>query len=293
MDLIGQQQPNTCFAEVTMDQVRAGPQGCADMRGRDPRRHLTRQFDDMNQSLTAQTVSVSFDGLTALSEVNIEIPRGSVTGLIGPNGAGKTTLVNVLTGFQPPTSGQVTLDGGPIGGQPPHKVRHLGIARTFQSGRLFSDLSVVDNLEVTGVGLGLSRRKASAKAVEMLEWIGIGALADRTTGGLPYTDERRVAIGRALMLEPKYLLLDEPAAGMSSEEADDLLQLIGRITGEVGCGVLLIEHNIGLVLRACDSIHVLDSGEIIEVGSPQVIRSSEKVRHAYMGTQAEAEGEVL
>ena len=247
----------------------------------------------MNQSLTAQTVSVSFDGLAALSEVNLDIPRGSVTGLIGPNGAGKTTLVNVLTGFQPPTSGQVTLDGGPIGGEPPHKVRHLGIARTFQSGRLFSDLSVVDNLEVTGVGLGLSRRKASAKAVEMLEWIGIGALADRTAGGLPYTDERRVAIGRALMLEPKYLLLDEPAAGMSSEEADDLLQLIGRIATEIGCGVLLIEHNIGLVLRACDAIHVLDSGEIIEVGSPQVIRSSEKVRHAYMGTQAEAEGEVL
>jgi branched-chain amino acid transport system ATP-binding protein len=105
----------------------------------------------MNQSLTAQTVSVSFDGLAALSEVNLDIPRGSVTGLIGPNGAGKTTLVNVLTGFQSPTSGQVTLDGGPIGGQSPHKVRHLGIARTFQSGRLFSDLSVVDNLEVTGV----------------------------------------------------------------------------------------------------------------------------------------------
>jgi branched-chain amino acid transport system ATP-binding protein len=247
----------------------------------------------MNQSLTAQTVSVSFDGLTALSDVNLDIPRGAVTGLIGPNGAGKTTLVNVLTGFQLPTSGQVTLDGETIGGKPPHQVRHLGIARTFQSGRLFSDLSVVDNLEVTGVGLGLSRRKASAKADEMLEWMGIGGLADRMAGGLPYTDERRVAIGRALMMEPRYLLLDEPAAGMSAEEADDLLQLIGRIVAEIGCGVLLIEHNIGMVLKACHHIHVLDSGEIIEVGPPRLIRDSEKVRHAYMGTQAEAEGEIL
>jgi len=247
----------------------------------------------MTQALTAHTVSVSFDGLTALSSVDLTVPKGSVTGLIGPNGAGKTTLVNVLTGFQAPTAGQVTMDGTDLGNKPAHKIRHLGIARTFQSGRLFGDLSVVDNLEVTGVGLGLSRKKASAKADEMLDWMGISALAERTAGGLPYTDERRVAIGRALMMEPKYLLLDEPAAGMSAEEAEDLSPLIARIVRDIGCGVLLIEHNIGMVLRTCDHIHVLDSGEIIEVGSPDVIKASEKVRHAYMGTQAETEGEVL
>ena len=176
----------------------------------------------MGQSLSADRVSVSFDGLKALSNVTLDVPREKVTGLIGPNGAGKTTLVNVLTGFQAPTEGRVTLDGAEIGGTEPHRIRHLGIARTFQSGRLFGDLSVIDNLEVTGVGLGLSRKEAAAKADAMLDWIGIGALAERTAGALPYTDERRVAIGRALMLEPKYLLLDEPAAGMSAEEADDL-----------------------------------------------------------------------
>lgn len=247
----------------------------------------------MVQSLSAAGVSVSFEGLKALSNVTLDVPRAKVTGLIGPNGAGKTTLVNVLTGFQKPTAGSVTLDGEDIAGVPPHKVRQKGIARTFQSGRLFSDLSVLDNLEVTGVGLGLSRREAAKKADEMLEWIGIAPLAERMAGGLPYTDERRVAIGRALMLEPSYLLLDEPAAGMSAEEAGDLTNLIRRIIAEMKCGVLLIEHNIGLVLNICDHIHVLDSGEIIEVGPPSAIKASEKVRHAYMGTQADAEGDVL
>jgi len=247
----------------------------------------------MTQSLAAVDVSVAFEGLRALSNVTLDVPREKVTGLIGPNGAGKTTLVNVLTGFQKPTGGEVRMDGEAITGVPPHKVRKKGIARTFQSGRLFSDLSVLDNLEVTGVGMGLPRREAAAKADAMLEWIGISSLAERMAGGLPYTDERRVAIGRALMLEPQYVLLDEPAAGMSHDEALDLARLIRRIVSEMKCGVLLIEHNIGLVLNICDHIHVLDSGEIIEVGPPSVIKASEKVRHAYMGTQTDAEGAVL
>lgn len=247
----------------------------------------------MSTALSADHVSVSFDGLKALSNVVLDISPARVTGLIGPNGAGKTTLVNVLTGFQAPDQGKVLMDGEDIGGRTSHAIRRLGIARTFQSGRLFGDLPVIDNLEVTGVGLGLARREAAARAEAMLDWIGISALADRVAGGLPYTDERRVAIGRALMMEPKYLLLDEPAAGMSAEEADELIALIRRIVAEMKCGVLLIEHNIGLVLNICDHIHVLDSGEIIEAGSPAAIKASEKVRHAYMGTQAEAGGVVL
>ena len=247
----------------------------------------------MAQALSVLDVSVSFDGLRALSNVSLDVPAAKVTGLIGPNGAGKTTLVNVLTGFQRPTGGRITMDGADIGGTPPHRVRQMGIARTFQSGRLFADLSVADNLEVTGVGLGLSRRDAAAKAYDVLDWIGIGPLAERLAGGLPYTDERRVAIGRALMLNPRYLLLDEPAAGMSADEADELIRLIRRIIAEIECGVLLIEHNIGLVLNICDYIHVLDSGEVIEAGDAAAIKASEKVRHAYMGTQANAEGAVL
>jgi branched-chain amino acid transport system ATP-binding protein len=247
----------------------------------------------MAQSLSAAGVSVAFEGLKALSDVTLDVPREKVTGLIGPNGAGKTTLVNVLTGFQRPTGGAVSLDGENITGVLPHRVRQKGIARTFQSGRLFADLSVLDNLEVTGVGLGLSRREAARKADEMLDWIGIAHLAERMAGGLPYTDERRVAIGRALMLEPSFVLLDEPAAGMSQDEAGELAKLIRRIIAEMKCGVLLIEHNIGLVLNICDHIHVLDSGEVIEVGPPAAIKASEKVRHAYMGTQADAQGAVL
>jgi branched-chain amino acid transport system ATP-binding protein len=247
----------------------------------------------MSTALSARNVSVSFDGLKALSNVVLDIPPERVTGLIGPNGAGKTTLVNVLTGFQAPDEGEVLLDGEKIGGKTTFGIRRLGVARTFQSGRLFSELPVIDNLEVTGIGLGLSRREASARAETMLDWIGIAPLADRIAGGLPYTDERRVAIGRALMMEPRYLLLDEPAAGMSAEEADELIWLIRRIVAEMKCGVLLIEHNIGLVLTCCDHIHVLDSGEIIEDGAPAQIKTSEKVRHAYMGTQAEAGGPVL
>lgn len=247
----------------------------------------------MVPSLTADHVSVSFEGLRALSNVNLDVPREKVTGLIGPNGAGKTTLVNVLTGFQVPTEGNVILDGERLDRLRPHQIRRRGVARTFQSGRLFGDLSVLDNLEVTGVGLGLARREAAARAESMLEWIGIAHLAERAGGGLPYTDERRVAIGRALMMDPSYLLLDEPAAGMSVDEARDLASLIRRIVAEKKCGVLLIEHNIGLVLNICDHIHVLDSGEIIDVGSPAAIKASEKVRHAYMGTQADAVGELL
>lgn len=247
----------------------------------------------MANALSAQQVSVSYDGLKALSNVTLAVPRGEVTGLIGPNGAGKTTFVNVLTGFQRPDTGEVLLDGEEVGQLKAHLMRRRGVARTFQSGRLFSDLTVIDNLEVTGVGLGLTRRAAAAKAEEMLQWIGISHLAERVAGALPYTDERRVAIGRALMMEPKYLLLDEPAAGMSADEAEDLVKLIRRIRDDVGCGVLLIEHNIALVLSVCSHIHVLDSGELIEAGPPKAISTSEKVRHAYMGTQADAVGEIL
>jgi branched-chain amino acid transport system ATP-binding protein len=237
--------------------------------------------------LSAEYVSVAFAGLKALSSVTLRIQSGHISGLIGPNGAGKTTLVNVLTGFQIPTEGTVILNGQPLGRLKPHEVRRRGIARTFQSGRLFRDLPVTDNLEVTGVGLGMSRRTAVAEAEAMLDWIGISALSSRIAGTLPYTDERRVAIGRALMGRPAYILLDEPAAGMSAAEATELSNLVRRIARDLGCGVLIIEHNVGLVLGLCDHIVVLDSGAVIEEGVPADIRKSEKVRHAYMGTAAE------
>jgi branched-chain amino acid transport system ATP-binding protein len=235
--------------------------------------------------LVAHDVSVQFEGLRALSAVTLAVPRGRITGLIGPNGAGKTTLINVFTGFQPPTAGAVELEGEAVNGIAAHKLRHKGVARTFQSGRLFRDLPVMDNLEVTGVGLGHPRHEAISEAERVMAWLGISHLAGTTAGALPYTDERRVAIGRAIMCTPRYLLLDEPAAGMSEHESHELAVIIRRIAGELGVGVLLIEHNIGLVLELCERIFVLDSGEIIEVGPPDHIRHSDPVRHAYMGTQ--------
>lgn len=243
--------------------------------------------------LAADRIVVAFAGLRALAEVDLRVASGQIVGLIGPNGAGKTTLVNVLTGFQPPTGGAVRLDGQDLSGLRPHELRRRGIARTFQGGRLFRDLSVIDNLEVTGVGLGHGRRAAIAEAEGMLDWMGIAPLAGRIAGNLAYTDERRVAIGRALMGRPKFLLLDEPAAGMSAAEARDLAALVRRAAQEKGCGVLLIEHNVGLVLDLCQHIVVLDSGAVIEAGPPAAIRASEKVRHAYMGTAAETDLPVL
>jgi branched-chain amino acid transport system ATP-binding protein len=235
--------------------------------------------------LVARDVSVQFEGLKALSKVTLAVARRRITGLIGPNGAGKTTLINVLTGFQRIGGGAVELEGEAVDGIAAHKLRRKGVARTFQSGRLFRELPVLDNLEVTGVGLGLTRSAAIAEAERVMELLGLSHLADAIAGSLPYTDERRVAIGRAIMCNPRYLLLDEPAAGMSELESHDLAAIIRRVAGELGIGVLLIEHNIGLVLELCERIFVLDSGEIIEVGPPDQIRNSDAVRHAYMGTQ--------
>ncbi|QTD46009.1 ABC transporter ATP-binding protein [Ottowia testudinis] len=239
------------------------------------------------RSLQAQGIGVAFAGLRALHGVNLALRPGQVLGLIGPNGAGKTTMVNVLTGFQAPTQGQVVLNGQVMNGRGAHTFRRQGIARTFQAGRLFKDLSVLDNLAVTGVALGASRPEAEQQAWHLLERLKLTPLAPRGAGALPYTDERRVAIARALMRSPQYLLLDEPAAGMSEHEASDLAANVRDMARELNCGVLLIEHNVRMVLETCEYIVVLDSGEVIEKGTPEAIRHSAVVRHAYMGTTAD------
>lgn len=239
-------------------------------------------------SLTATGVTVAFGGFKALTDVTLSITPGAVHGLIGPNGAGKTTMVNVLTGFQVPTNGQVTLDGRDVGKLSAHELRRLGVARTFQAGRLFTGLDVLDNLAVTGVGLGHSRQASEVEALRVLDWMGVPDLAEKPAAGLPYTDERRVGIARALMFSPAFLLLDEPAAGMSEAESDDLANLIQRIADELGTGVLLIEHNVGLVLSVTSHVYVLDAGQMIEEGDRNVITNSRRVRDAYFGADQEA-----
>lgn len=252
----------------------------------------TPPADNFVQGLQARDISVAFAGVRALTGVCLCVAPGMIVGLIGPNGAGKTTLINVLTGFERPSEGEVLLDGKPMTDVSAVAFRRRGVARTFQGGRLFGDLSVLDNLEVSGIGLGLSRRGARLEALALLDAMGLGALGQLSSGALPYTDERRVAIARALMGRPRYLLLDEPAAGMSEHEAGELRELIRQMVRSVGCGVLLIEHNVRMVLATCDHIVVLDSGEVIESGDAAKIQHSERVRHAYMGTAAEVPGDL-
>ncbi|MFO1175208.1 MAG: ATP-binding cassette domain-containing protein [Paracoccaceae bacterium] len=239
-------------------------------------------------ALALEAVSVAFGGFRALSEVTLTLAPGQVVGLIGPNGAGKTTCVNVLTGFQRPGQGTVRLAGRDVSHLGPHALRRAGVARTFQAGRLFGGLDVLDNLACTGVGLGLSRRAAEHEARAILDWMGIASLQSRPAAGLPYTDERRVAIARALVGGPSFLLLDEPAAGMSEPEAAELAALIRRIAVEKGAGCLLIEHNVGLVLSVCADVVVLDGGRVIERGDRAAILGSQPVREAYLGAHAEA-----
>jgi branched-chain amino acid transport system ATP-binding protein len=235
--------------------------------------------------LTAEKVVVRFGGLAAISEVSLSVRRHEVFGLIGPNGAGKTTLVNCLTGFQAPTSGRVLLGDHPTAGWSPDRFRKQGVARTFQAGRLFKEMTVLENVEVTAVGLGLTRRKAAIQAMEMLDWVGLAGQAQRIAGTLPYTDERRVGIARALIHSPAFVLLDEPAAGMSDAECEDLVEWVATIPKRFDCGVLLIEHNMRVIMGVCDRIHVLDGGRSLAEGRPTEIQDNPAVMAAYLGME--------
>lgn len=242
---------------------------------------------DRDERLEARGVSVNFEGLAAIDGVTLSLGRREIFGLIGPNGAGKTTMVNVLTGFQTPTQGTVTLGGVDVTGWPPHRIGRKGLARTFQAVRLYPDMTVSENLEAAAVGTGLGRLEAARRARAVLEWMSFEEKAHRHADTLPYGDERRVGIGRALAMAPHFVLLDEPAAGMSDAECDDLMALISRIPRDFGCGVLLIEHNMRVVMGVCDRIHVIDSGRTIGEGTPREIQADPAVIRAYLGSRSE------
>ena len=242
---------------------------------------------DRDERLEARGVSVNFEGLAAIDGVTLSLDRREIFGLIGPNGAGKTTMVNVLTGFQKPTRGTVALGGVDVTGWPPHRIGRKGLARTFQAVRLYPDMTVSENLEAAAVGIGLGRLEAARRARAILEWMRFAEKAHRHADTLPYGDERRVGIGRALAMAPHFVLLDEPAAGMSDAECDDLMALISRIPRDFGCGVLLIEHNMRVVMGVCDRIHVIDSGRTIGEGTPREILADPAVIRAYLGSRSE------
>lgn len=235
-------------------------------------------------TLVTRGIEVRFDGLHVLRGIDMHLKQGEVLGLLGPNGAGKTTLVNVLTGFQAPAAGIVMLDGEAVTGRSSASLASLGIARTFQSVRLFKRLTVLENIEVAAQARHRHPKRARQAALAAASYMELLPLLHLQAGSLPYVDERRVGIARALALAPRHLLLDEPAAGMTDGECDKLVQTISRLPAEFGCSVLLIEHNMNVVMSVCSQLHVLNNGLTLAVGEAAAVRANPLVIAAYMGT---------
>ena len=234
-------------------------------------------------ALRALGVSRSFEGVQALEGVDLELEPDEVVGLIGPNGAGKTTLVNLLTGFDLPSAGRIELGATDITRWPPHRRGRAGLARTFQHGRLFRGLTVRENVEVAALGVGVSSGEARRRADRLLDLLGLAARAEQSAAVLPHGDERRLGVARALALQPRFVLMDEPAAGLHEAEIPAFVAVVRSVRDEFGAGVLLIDHNVALIMEVCDRVHVLDRGRTLAEGTPDEIRRNFDVATAYLG----------
>jgi branched-chain amino acid transport system ATP-binding protein len=234
-------------------------------------------------TLEAREVKVHFAGVRAVDGVDLELGQGVIMGLIGPNGAGKTTLMNALSGFVRLTAGTVTVAGEDATGLSPQKLVRRGLVRTFQEVATFPDLTVFENVELGALGSGLGRRKARVRTRELLEGLALDHLARVYASALPHGEERRVGIARAVAVAPRFLLLDEPAAGLNDAESEELAQTIVRIRDDNGCGVLIVEHDMKVIFGVCERIQVLDYGETVAAGLPEEIRTDRKVIEAYLG----------
>lgn len=256
---------------------------------------------ESNPILTVDNLSVHFGGLKAISNVSLELNSGELLGLIGPNGAGKTTFFNALSGFCKPTKGTIIFNNFDISDQPPNFISRKGLARTFQNIRLFKNLTTLDNLRIafhqnmkysvlTGIFKTQTFRQEEQAAIDqaytILDLVGLKQLANEEAKNLSYGDQRKLEIARALILKPKILLLDEPAAGMNPFETKELVNLIRTIRTDFNLSILLIEHDMSLVMNLCEKIYVLDYGKLIAQGDAHEIRANPQVVKAYLGEDA-------
>ena len=243
------------------------------------------------ETLRASSVSRSFEGIHALRDVTLNVIRGEVVGLIGPNGAGKSTLVNVLSGFDHPTSGSVELEGHDITRWSPGRRGRNGLSRTFQHSHAFRALSVRENVEVAALGAGARPREARDRTAELLNTLSLTAHAETPANALAQGDERRLGVARAMATRPRFLLLDEPAAGLPEAEIPALSAAVRSVRDDHDVGVLLIDHNMTLIMSLCDRIYVLDQGRALAEGTPEEIRANVDVAAAYLGESAVQESE--
>ena len=233
--------------------------------------------------MRATAIARSYAGVSALEGVSLELHRHEVVGLIGPNGAGKTTLVNIVTGFDGPDSGTVELDERDITAWPPDRRGRAGLARTFQHAHAFASLSVRENVEVSALGSGASTGVARRRADDLLDVLRLGHHAHAPAAVLPPGEERKLGVARALAVDPQFVLMDEPAAGLPEAEVPDFAALVRSVRDEHGAGVLLIDHNFALIMEVCDRVHVLDQGRTLAEGTPEAIRRDARVATAYLG----------